>query len=182
MEKLGKLQFRKLSIDDTDLVLKFCKSQNYTNNISLNTMKWEWCPYWCGAIDNEKLVSIAGAHPLPEVSENAFRLLFRGAQLPGYTLGFSKDVFKTGIQLTYLLPLQISWVKTLNKNAELYISTNITPGAGKSKRINDIMMPHLAKRGIWHLEHTMILFNVSQNLWRINIERYMEERNRSLNI
>ena len=44
------------------------------------------------------------------------------------------------------------------------------------------MMPLLAKRGIWTLEKEIMLYNVPQNLWRINIIRYMEERSRSLNI
>lgn len=182
IETHGKLIFRELTKQDTKAVEIFCKSQNYTNNVSLQTMKWDWCPYWCGALINEKIVSIAGAHPLPEISKNAYRLLFRGAQLPGYSLGCGRDMFKTGIQLPHLLPLQIEWVKSINNSPELYISTNINPGAAKSKRMNDVMMPLLAKRGIWHLERTMILYNVPQNVWRINIDRYTEERNKSLNI
>ena len=180
MEKLGKLKFRALTNNDKHAVQLFCNSQNYSNNISLEKMKWEWCPFWCAAFDNDKIVSIAGAHKLPEVSPNAFRLLFRGAQLPGYALGQGRDIFKSGIQLSYLLPLQITWATRQDPNAELYISTNINNDGGKSQRMNNIIMPLLAKRGIWELDQEMELYNVPQNLWRINVLKYTEERNRSL--
>lgn len=183
MATLGKLQFRFATEKDRSLVEQFCKDQNFSNNTSLDKMKWEWClevGSWTVATDNEKIVSIAGVHPLPEVSEHAYRCLFRGAQLPGYTLGTGRDIFKTGIQLSYLLDLQIRWAIEKNINADLYISTNINDDGGKSQRMNNTIMPLLAKRGIWELDRQMELYNVPQNLWRINVLTYMEERNRSL--
>jgi hypothetical protein len=180
MEKHGRITFRSLSKNDRDAVEEFCNSQNYSNNTSLEKMKWDWCPFWCAAFDGDKIVSIAGAHELPEVSPNAYRLLFRGAQLPGYTLGVGRNIFKTGIHLSYLLPLQITWATRQNPNAELYITTNINNDGGKSKRMNDTMMPLLAKTGIWSLEQSMMLYYVPQRVWRINVDRYTEERNRWL--
>lgn len=183
MATLGKLQFRFATERDRSLVEQFCKDQDFSNNTSLDKMKWEWClevGAWTVAIDNEKIVSIAGVHPLPEVSEHAYRCLFRGAQLPGYTLGTGRDIFKTGIQLSYLLDLQIGWAMEKDINADLYISTNINDDGGKSQRMNNTIMPLLAKRGIWELDRQMELYNVPQNLWRINVLTYMEERNRSL--
>ena len=180
MEKLGKLTFRTLSKSDKPAVEKFCCSQNYSNNISLEKMKWDWCPFWCAAFDGDKIISIAGAHELPEVSPNAYRLLFRGAQLPGYTLGVGRNIFKTGIQLSYLLPLQITWAIQQNPDAELYITTNVNNDGGKSKRMNDTMMPMLAKTGIWQLEKSMMLYYVPQQLWRIDIKKYDEVREHSL--
>lgn len=181
MEKLGKLKFRTLSKNDRDAVEIFCNSQSYSNNTSLEKMKWDWCPFWCAAFDEERIVSIAGAHKLPEVSPNAYRLLFRGAQLPGYTLGTGRNIFKTGIHLSYLLPIQINWA-TKNPNAELYISTNINNDGGKSQRMNNTIMPMLAKTGIWTLDSTMELYNVPQNLWKINIEKYYSERKKYLDL
>jgi len=78
------------------------------------------------------------------------------------------------------LPIQIDWA-TKNPNAELYISTNINNDGGKSQRMNNTIMPMLAKTGIWTLDRTMELYNVPQNLWRINVSKYMEERSHSLN-
>ena len=66
------------------------------------------------------------------------------------------------------------------KSADLFISTNINDDGGKSQRMNDTMMPLLAKRGIWSLDQQIELYNVPQNLWRINVQRYKEERNLSL--
>lgn len=177
------MNFRFATKDDESLVEKFCKSQNFSNNISLKKMKWEWVleeGAWTVATHKDKIVSIAGIHKLPEVSPDAYRCLFRGAQLPGYTLGTGRDIFKTGIQLSQLLNLQINWALEQSLNAELYISTNINDDGGKSKRMNDTMMPLLARRGIWKLEQSMMLFNVPQRLWRINVLKYMEERNLSL--
>jgi len=47
--------------------------------------------------------------------------------------------------------------------------------------MNDTMMPLLAKTGIWSLEQSMMLYYVPQQVWRINVDRYTEERNRWLN-
>lgn len=182
MEKLGKLIFRSLTSDDKSAVEKFCKSQSYSNNVSLEKMKWEWCPFWCAAFDDDRIVSIAGSHQLPEISSNAFRLLFRGAQLPKYTLGTGRNLFKTGIHLSYLLPIQISWALEQNPKAELYISTNINDDGGKSQRMNNVIMPLLAKTGIWTLESTINLYHVPQNLWRINIDKYYSERKKYLDL
>lgn len=182
MEKLGKLTFRTLFKNDRNAVEIFCNSQSYSNNTSLEKMKWDWCPFWCAAFDQDRIVSIAGAHELPEVSHNAYRLLFRGAQLPGYTLGSGRDFFKTGIHFGYMLPVQIEWALEQNPNAELYISTNVNNDGGKSKRANDIAAPLIAKRGVWHLEQTIELYNVPQSLWRINVSKYYEERSKSLGL
>jgi len=179
-EKLGRITFRFATKEDEPLVEQFCNSQNFSNNTSLKKMKWDWCletGAWTIAIDNDKIVSIAGIHPLPEVDNSSYRCLFRGAQLPGYTLGTGRDIFKTGIHLAHLLPMQLSWAPA---NSKFYISTNINNDGGKSQRMNNVMMPLLAKRGIWHLERSMDLYYVPQNLWRINIRKYTEERNRSL--
>ena len=66
----------------------FCKKAlilGYENNSSLKAMKYDWCKehgeFFC-AIKDENIVAVAGCHPLPEVSENAWRILFRGCELP----------------------------------------------------------------------------------------------------
>lgn len=183
MDKLGKLTFRFATSEDQSLIEDFCKSQSYSNNITLKKMKWFYCleeGAWTIALENNKIVSLAGIHPLSKVDKNAYRCLFRGAQLPGYTLGVGRDIFKTGIQLSYLLPLQIQWALKQNQDAKLYISTNINDDGAKSQRMNNVIMPLMAKRGIWKLVDTLELFDVKQNLWLLDVDRYMEERNLSL--
>ena len=177
------MDFRFATANDKDKVLDFCNSQNFSNNTSLEKMKWQWCldtGAWTVAIVDNKIVSIAGIHSLPEVSINAYRCLFRGAQLPGYTLGSGRDFFKTGIHFGHMLPMQMEWALAQNPNAELYISTNVNNDGGKSKRANDVAAPLIAKRGVWHLEQTIELYNVPQSLWRINVSKYYEERAKSL--
>jgi len=183
MVKPGKLLFRFATKNDEQLVEQFCQSQNFSNNTSLKKMKWEWClevGAWTIALHEGKIVSIAGIHPLPEVDAHSYRCLFRGAQLPGYTLGVGRDILKTGIQLRYLLDYQIGWALEKDLDANLYISTNINNDGGKSQRMNNVIMPLMEKRGIWELDKQIELYNVPQNLWRINLYNYMEERNRSL--
>lgn len=183
MVKPGKLLFRFATENDEQLVEQFCQSQNFSNNTSLKKMKWEWClevGAWTIALHEGKIVSIAGIHPLPEVDAHSYRCLFRGAQLPGYTLGVGRDILKTGIQLRYLLDYQIGWALEKDLDANLYISTNINNDGGKSQRMNNVIMPLMEKRGIWELDKQIELYNVPQNLWRINLYNYMEERNRSL--
>jgi|TARA_B100000902_G_scaffold399096_1_gene468386 hypothetical protein len=179
------MEFRFATATDKDKVLQFCNSQSFSNNTSLEKMKWQWCldtGAWTVAIVCGRIVSIAGVHSLPEVSPNAYRCLFRGAQLPGHTMGTGRDFFKTGIHFSYMLPMQMEWALAQNPNAELYISTNVNDDGGKSKRANDIAAPLIAKRGVWHLEQTIELYNVPQSLWRINVSKYYEERAKSLGL
>ena len=180
------MDFRFATANDKDKVLDFCNSQNFSNNTSLEKMKWQWCldtGAWTVAIVDNKIVSIAGAHELPEVSPNAYRCLFRGAQLPGYTLMFSKNIFKTGIQLSYLLPLQMKWAKMQNEQAEFYLSSNVNnEGGGKSHRWNKVLTKTLVSRNVLTLEKTIKLYNVQQYLWKINTTNYFKERSLSINI
>ena len=65
MEKLGKLTFRLATERDRTLVEQFCKSEIYSNNISLEAMKWEWClrnGAWTVAIHEDKIISLSLIH------------------------------------------------------------------------------------------------------------------------
>ena len=78
-----------LSDDHISILEEFCEECNqlgYTNNSSLTAMKFDWCRqqgYYYGAIKNNKIVAVAGCHPLTEISKDAWRILFRGCELPG---------------------------------------------------------------------------------------------------
>ena len=50
----------------------------------------------------------------------------------------------------------------------------------EAQQKNDVAAPLIAKRGVWHLEQTIELYNVPQSLWRINVSKYYEERAKSL--
>lgn len=188
MESLGR-HFKKLEHSDLPALQQFCDECNrldYVNNKSFSAIKLDkmimpYGQFFIG-IEDSKIFTIAGVHRLPEVNNNAWRCLFRGAQLPGYTPAWSLDIFKSGIHFSQLLYMQIKFVQEIDAKAEFYISTNIHSDVGaKSSRMNNVMMPHIAKRGIWNLElENFILYNVPQNLWKVNVANYMEARERWL--
>jgi hypothetical protein len=173
---------RELLDTDTHSLIEFCKQcekLGWQNNkdlqaIKLDKMKMPYGKFFV-ALDSTKIVSIAGIHKLPEVNDNAYRCLFRGAQLPKYTPSFSMNMFKSGVQFTYLLYQQLMLID--DPKAEFYITTNTDNSkAGASSRLDKIMMPRLERQGIWSLSHTMMLYGVEQNVWRINVPEYLAQR------
>jgi len=184
MDIPGKLTFKLLTNDDIPIIEDFCQECSllgYKNNESLESMKFNFATFFA-ALHNGKIISLAGVHPLPEVNKNAWRCLFRGAQLPGYTPQWSMNIFKSGIHFGQLLYRQIKHVQSIDPSAEFYISTNLESTTGaKSHRMNDVMMPRIAKMGIWHLHaENVTLYYVQQNLWKIDIETYMMLRDQHL--
>jgi hypothetical protein len=184
MASLGKLIYKQLTSDNVPQIEIFCeqcKLLGYENNASLKAMKFEFATFF-GAYDQDKIVSLAGVHPLPEVNKHAWRCLFRGAQLPRYTPEWSMNIFKSGIHFSQFLYRQIKYVQSLDKDAEFYVSTNITASTGvKSHRMNNVMMPRIANMGVWHLyAENIMLYNVPQNLWKIDVDRYLQLRNQYL--
>ena len=184
MDKPGNLTFKELTAADIPAIENFCAKcaeLGYENNASLASMKFSTAVFF-GAFDDDKIISLAGVHRLPEVNDRAWRCLFRGAQLPGYTPQWSLDIFKSGIHFSQFLYRQIKLVQDIDPQAEFYISTNVKADTGvKSSRMNEVMMPRIAKRGIWdlHLEN-FELYHVPQNLWKVNVAVYMKARERWL--
>ena len=184
MDKPGNLTFKELTAADIPAIENFCAKcaeLGYENNASLESMKFSTAVFF-GAFDDDKIISLAGVHRLPEVNDRAWRCLFRGAQLPGYTPQWSLDIFKSGIHFSQFLYRQIKLVQDIDPQAEFYISTNVKADTGvKSSRMNEVMMPRIAKRGIWdlHLEN-FELYRVPQNLWKVNVAVYMKARERWL--
>jgi hypothetical protein len=184
MDRPGKLKYKLLTLEDIPAVKQFCKecqTLGYENNTSLETMKFHSATFFA-AYDQECIVSLAGVHQLPEVNEHAWRCLFRGAQLPGYTPQWSMNIFKSGIHFSQFLYRQIKHVQTIDPSAEFYISTNLQSTTGaKSHRMNDVMMPRIAKMRVWNLHaENIMLYNVPQNLWKVDVETYMQLRDQHL--
>ena len=140
-------------------------------------MKMPYGQYFVG-LDGDRFFTVAGVHKIDEVGLIGWRCLFRGAQLPGYTPKWSMNMYESGIQWSYLLYHQIKMVKELEPYANLYISTNVdNPSAGSSSRLNSVMMPRLTKQGYFELvAKNFTMYNTHQNLWKINVEKYMEDR------
>jgi hypothetical protein len=184
-DRPGKLIYKKLTDYDIPYIEEFCekcKNLGYENNTSLEKIKFFNAVFF-GAYDDKKLISIAGVHRIPEISHNAWRCLFRGAQLPGYTPEWSLNIFKSGIHFSQFIYQQIIYVQSLEPSPEFYISTNVNNiKAGSSSRLNKTMMPRLEKLGYVSLSHpNFILYNTLQNVWKLNIVKYMEDRAQWIN-
>jgi hypothetical protein len=186
MERLGNLTFRPLVESDLPALANFCtecEKLGYENNksfesIKLDKMKMPYGQFFVG-LDQSTIVTFAGVHHLPELGNNAWRCLFRGAQLPGYTPVWSVNIFKSWIHLSHLMYYQIKLVQQIDPNADFYISTNVdNKKAGVSSRLDKTIMPKLVKQGIFTLHSKdTILYNTLQNIWKLNTETYLRERN-----
>jgi hypothetical protein len=179
------MEIRQLLPADLPLLQLFCdecKKLGWKNNESFKAMKINSTVMPHGqffiALKNGQIFSVAGVHRFPEVGPNAWRCLFRGAQLPGNTPTWSMNFFNSGIHFSYLLYEQIKFVQEIDKDPEFYITTNIdNPDAGSSSRLNKIMMPRLEKQGYWNLyQSNTVLYGTIQNIWKINIDTYLKER------
>jgi len=133
------------------------------------------------AVDGDKIYSLAGVQKLPEINDHAWRCLFRGAQLPGYTPQWSMNIFKSGLHFGYFLFEQIKFIQEHDPLAEFYISTNTDSKMGaKSSRMDSVIMPRVAKTGIWSLHSRQMLYGVEQNIWKINVDEYLRQRMQNL--
>ncbi len=166
-------------IPELEIFCDKAKELGYTNNSSLKAMKYEWCKeqgeYFC-AIRDDDIVAVAGCHPLPEVGPNAWRIMFRGCELP------QTDTFKglgkgdwNSITQREMIPRFIEWCPS----DELYLTTNTDHehSNGKASR-NHRLMGLLAKQGILDYNGRMILYQTEQALWKLNIDEYTNRRSR----
>jgi hypothetical protein len=166
-------------IPELEIFCDKAKELGYTNNSSLKAMKYDWCKeqgeYFC-AIRDDEIVAVAGCHPLSEVGPNAWRIMFRGCELP------QTDTFKglgkgdwNSITQREMIPKFIEWIPS----DELYITTNTDHehSNGKASR-NHRLMGLLARQGILYYEGRMILNQTEQALWKLNIDEYTNRRSR----
>lgn len=186
MVRLGKIIFRKLQDSDLNDLKYFCiqcKNLGYYNNdsfesIKLDQMKMPYGQYFIG-YDTEKncIFNLCGVHKIVEINENAYRVFFRGATLPGYTTG--KSGYKSSFQLMEILNMQIDFILEKNPAAEFYFTTNIEKSIvnGKSQKMNNLMAPRVARNGIFDVvNENFDYMHVKQKLWRINVPAYKDWR------
>lgn len=156
-----------------------CKKLGYENNSSFRAMKLLWCKtqgeYWCAVKDRE-IIAVAGCHPLPEVGPDAWRIMFRGCELPHTDnfKGLGKGDWNSLTQREFI-PLMIKHIPS----NELYITTNTKHdhSNGKAAR-NHRLMGLLAKQKILDNYGDIMLYYTEQTLWRLNIEEYLKRRER----
>jgi hypothetical protein len=186
------LELRLLQESDYAKLLDFCnscKELGWYNNqsfqaIKLDKLSMPYGQFFIGYDHSKDIIwNLAGVHHLPEIAPNAWRCLFRGAQLPGYSVtgSFTKNIFKTGYQLSYILPMQMEFIKQYDPLAEFYMTTNnqttIVDTAGKSKRMDIVMSKTLAvSKVLDKFAENVELFYTQQTVWKINVEEYYLQR------
>lgn len=154
-----------------------CANLKYENNKSFTAMKLLWCKeqgeFFCAIKDN-KIIAVAGCHPLPEISKNAWRIMFRGCEIP------QQDNFKglgkgdwNSVTQREMIPHFIQWCPS----DQLYITTNThhEHSNGKASR-NHRLMGLLAKQKILDKHSEMVLYYTEQTVWKLNIEEYTRRR------
>ncbi len=191
------LEIRLLEETDLEKLQTFCdqcKSLGWYNNesfstIKLDKMKMPYGQFFIGYDhENDRIWNLAGVHRFPELGDKAWRCLFRGAQLPGYSLSgsFTKDVYKNGFHLSYFLPLQIKFIESYFPDSEFYMTSNDKTNKeffASSQKLDSVIMPYLSKRGIFTRTHQhFMLYGTSQSIWKVNLEKYFDERKNSLGI
>ena len=150
-----------------------CSQLGYVNNVSPDSMKFDFVHqrfgnYW-GLELNNNLVAVAGCLEFPEVSSDAFRIQFRGCELPGTDVKktLSKSHFNSST-FRELIPYQIQWANKFGCD-NLYLTTNID---NKNHRA----MQLIAKQGFLNLYSEQMLFGVEQAIWKLDNEKYIRER------
>jgi GNAT superfamily N-acetyltransferase len=149
-----------------------CARLGIENNSSLerlkiDTFKSRDLKYWL-ALDTvkNKVVGIAGAHRLPEMGVDCFRILFRGCILPEYrgrgVHGLSKG-HRNSFLFRYVTPLQIQWARGIG-GKQFVITTNVSVQGGASP--TDRLFHRLERQGVVRktAAHRM-LFSTLQNVW-----------------
>mgnify|MGYP001586018130 CR=1 FL=1 len=164
-------------IPELEIFCDKAKELGYNNNSSLEAMKYDWCKkqgeYFCAIVDND-IVAVAGCHPLPEINDKAWRVMFRGAQLPGYNKSFGLNKYHmSAITWREILPAQIQFCDT----DELYITTNVEYDAsGKMNKIHRLFKS-LHKLGMVNYHGRVFLYQTEQSVWKLNINEYTKRRN-----
>jgi hypothetical protein len=155
------IALRKLEKTDLPKLKTFCETckdlgiinNSDFKNLKLDRMHLPYGQFFIGYdLEKDIIWNIAGVHHLPEIGPNAWRCLFRGAQLPTYTPHWSMNIFKSGVHFSYFLYLQIEVIQQIDPNAEFYISTNIHNSSGakrfvSSKILTSVQFLHLAFTG-----------------------------------
>jgi len=167
-------------ISRLEIFCRKARALGYTNNASLKRMKYDWCKengeYFC-AIKGNDIIAVAGCHKCPEIHEGAWRILFRGCELPGTSpyKGLNKGDWNSITQRDFI-PKFIDYCQS----KDLYISTNISnEHSGKALR-NHRLMSILANQKDAYLNYIcdMALNKTEQTIWQLNIGKYLERRSK----
>ena len=158
-----------------------CKNLNYTNNISKDSIKYDWVInenqgqfFYTFNTKKQKLIAMSGCHTF----KDGMRLVFRAAQLPNEDSfkGLSKYHFNS-IPWREHIPLQINWGKSLDIH-NFYITTHTLTERhiGKTDKTAKSLLL-LANYGIVSYLRTELIYNTYQTVWKLNEQKYQDSKN-----
>lgn len=149
-----------------------CREQSINNNISVKAMKignWGNDAWWTAWVDNQ-IVSISGMHPLPEISNECWRVMFRTATLREFR-ALAGPVSKNlthDVNWGRILPFQIEYAKEQNAKKIVFTTNSSIEGDTNSYRTDRVVKKTLAARGLVKLIHeNIMLYNTVQNVWEV---------------
>jgi len=174
---LNYLEVVDITLDHLDLVEEFCKKCNdldWVNNATPEAMHFEDTIQegggWCGIIKDNNLISIAGYHAIPEVSDHAWRVFYRSATLPE---GNNKTLHRG------TSPRGKSYINRFIKllpDKDLVVTSNIENNnyANITRYHRALLIESKMKNSIIEHVKDMEYKLCMQSVWRINIERFKQ--------
>lgn len=151
-----------------------CDKLGWLNNRSPEALKFNEVAFW-GTFWNRKLISISGCQYVPEISDNTYRILFRGAQLPEFNKVFStmsRYHFNSLPFYCHALPA-MKWAG-LKNNFVITTSAEYDRSGkmGRTHRALELM----AKLGLVTYKGIQKVSYTDQAVWQVNVKTYMEKR------
>lgn len=178
-------QLEESDLPQVEIFCQNCRELNLKNNSSFEALKIHeikppYGQYWLIIDDDtEKVVGISGCHHLPEVSEVAFRILYRSCLLPSYRMFQGQGLFKKITEheplFKNLVPLQVAWARQHGAR-EIFITTNSNRDENwKEKMLQmDRILRVMEKQKVVSLYRSdMELYNCRQNIWRLQDENFL---------
>lgn len=181
---------RKLVDEDIPQLIIFCQKcqeLGYKNNGSLEALKFQFVKDRMGnfiiaqhELTNE-IFSISGYHYFDDYCPNSWRVFYRSAQLPKYYKGGGLNYFSNSLHISHMLYLQIESIHHLDRTALIFGCSNIGKEQStnmKTDRMNNAISKKLAEAaGFENETHNIVLYNTLQNIWRVDVNKYLNNRN-----
>lgn len=168
--------YSKKHIKDLKRFCKKCKKIGWYNNSSLTKLKYDETVRNGGGFfaiyENESITSIAGYQKFSYMQENGWRIFYRSATLPESNT--NKTLHNgTGPRGRAYID---KFIATL-PNQNLYVTTNIENNESKNITRYNRSLYLESKRANSYIEFVTeaILYNTKQNIWKLNIEKYLDK-------
>lgn len=148
-----------------------CEQQGLINNNSVNSIGFGKRPqesWWIVKHDN-KIISISGAHKLPFLGKDAWRVLVRSATLKQYRgkAGPFKKNLTHEFTWGHILEHQVKYCKQ-HGGKNFYFTTNIfNPNLLTNEKTNKLVERILVPQGYIEFVNEVMLYDTPQKIWKI---------------